>query len=123
MYGIGQVGASKLIRQFGALEKIAENKELLTGKRVTHAFENYMNEGLLSKKLVALKTDLNLKCTPESSEFCLKLTDKMKSFLTDIGLDSHLMEFKSIMAVPVIDQEDMDELSEAFSDMFGEYSK
>ena len=63
--GIGEKTAKRLIKQFGSVEKIIENVELLKGKQKQRVIE-FADQGLLSKKLVTINcntpvdTDLDI---------------------------------------------------------------
>ena len=49
MKGIGAKGAAKLLDQYKTLEACIENKSEMKGKRVIDAFENHVDDALLSK--------------------------------------------------------------------------
>ncbi|HRZ41428.1 MAG TPA: DNA polymerase I [Bacteroidales bacterium] len=55
--GIGEVTASKLIGSYGSLENLLEHTEELKGK-LKENIENFREQGLLSKKLATIITDV-----------------------------------------------------------------
>ena len=55
--GIGPKTASKLLLQYGSMEGILENTDQLKGKQKEN-LENFAEQGLLSKKLATIVTDV-----------------------------------------------------------------
>ncbi|RLA64717.1 MAG: DNA polymerase I [Epsilonproteobacteria bacterium] len=60
MKGIGKVGAAKLLAEYGTLENCIKNKDSFKGKKLVNAFENHLDDAILSKELIEIKTDLDL---------------------------------------------------------------
>lgn len=85
MKGIGAKGAAKLLEEFNSLEGCIENKEKLKGKRVIDAFNNFLEDAFLSKKLVQIVTDLDLKISPADTEFLFSPEPELISFLESLG--------------------------------------
>lgn len=92
MKGIGAKGAAKLLAEYGTLENIIENKSALKGKKVIEAFTDYLENGLLSKKLVSIVTDLELTCTPESSVYQFYPSEELITFLKGLGFKSSVQK-------------------------------
>jgi len=88
MRGIGAKGAAKLLAEHGTLEKCIEVKETFTGKKLTTAFNDHLEEGLLSKKLVQIVTDLDLGKKPEETKISFYPSDELISFLEGLGFKS-----------------------------------
>ena len=59
MKRIGAKGAAKLLAEHDTLEKCIEVKESFKGKKLIGAFENHLDDGLLSKKLIKIVTDID----------------------------------------------------------------
>ncbi len=82
MKGIGAKTASKLLSDYGTFENI--DRDELKGKRVIEAFSNYLEDGLLSKKLVEIKTDLDLNLSIEEIKYSFSPSglffEKLKEF-------------------------------------------
>jgi DNA polymerase-1 len=83
MKGIGAVGAAKLLEEYGTLENIIKHKDKLTGKKLINAFENHLDDAILSKKLVTLTTDLDLKMTPKDTKYEFFPDQELMDFLKD----------------------------------------
>ncbi len=96
MKGIGAKGAAKLLADYGTLEAIIENKGELKGKKVIEAFTDYLENGLLSKKLISIVTDLKLTCTPENSAYKFYPTEELISFLQGLGFKSSVQKLIDI---------------------------
>ena len=58
--GIGDKGASKLIAEYGSLDKILDNIPLITNKKMREALLNGRDLAYLSKKLVTIRTDVEI---------------------------------------------------------------
>lgn len=55
--GIGEKTATKLLKEFGSVEGLLQNTEKLKGKQKENV-ENFAQQGLLSKELATIKTDV-----------------------------------------------------------------
>ncbi|MCX6105848.1 MAG: DNA polymerase I [Proteobacteria bacterium] len=58
--GIGDKGASKLIAEYGSLDKILDNIPLINNKKMREALLNGRDLAYLSKKLVTIRTDVEI---------------------------------------------------------------
>ena len=58
--GVGEKSAAKLLQEYGSLEKVLENAEKVTNKRVRNGLLEYKKEALLSQELVTIDTDMEL---------------------------------------------------------------
>ncbi len=83
MKGIGAVGAAKLLEEYGTLENCIKNKDKFTGKKLINAFENHLDDALLSKKLISLKADLDLEMTPKDTKYEFSPHQDLIDFLKD----------------------------------------
>jgi len=60
VHGIGEKTAVKLISEYDTVEKLIEHADDLKGKRAREGMQNESEMALLSKKLVTIKTDVEL---------------------------------------------------------------
>jgi DNA polymerase-1 len=88
MKGIGAKGAAKLLAEHGTLEKCIEVKDTFTGKKLTTAFGEYLEDGLLSKKLIQIVTDVDLKKTAQETAISFYPSDELIAFLEGLGFKS-----------------------------------
>ena len=88
MRGIGAKGAAKLLAEHGNLDKCIEAKETFKGKKLTTAFSEYLEDGLLSRKLIQIVTDINLGKKPEDLGIKFYPSDELLSFLEKLGFNS-----------------------------------
>ena len=58
--GIGEKGAMKLIQAYGSVENLLEHREEIKGKKAREGLLNHADDAMLSKKLVTIKTDVEL---------------------------------------------------------------
>lgn len=96
MKGIGAVGASNLLKEYGTLEKIIENKEKLKGKKVIDAFSNYVDSALLSKKLVQIITDVELGHSSDETKLHFYPSQELELFLKELGFKSALVKIQEM---------------------------
>lgn len=88
MRGIGAKGAAKLLAEHETLEKCIEVKDTFKGKKLTTAFSEHLEEGLLSKKLIQIVTDVDLKTTAEKAEIKFYPSNELLEFLEKLGFNT-----------------------------------
>ena len=96
MRGIGAKGAAKLLAENGTFEKCIEIKDTMKGKKLTTAFSEYLDDGILSKSLVEIKTDVDLGLTSSESVFSFYPEDSLFTFLKDLGFKSALVKLEDM---------------------------
>lgn len=96
MKGIGAKGAAKLLAEYETLEKCIEVKESFKGKKLVNAFENHLDDALLSKKLIQIVTDVDLKLKPEQVEFKFFPSDDLMEFLKGLGFKTALNKLEEM---------------------------
>jgi DNA polymerase-1 len=95
--GIGPKGAQNLIDEFRTLENILANIPSIKNKRSQTALDAHKDKAILSKKLVTIVTDLELKFSFHETAYQLKLTKEVEAFLNRVGFRtwlSKLADFK-----------------------------
>src|SRR5690606_10268803 len=60
VHGIGEKTALKLLKKYGSVEKLLDHAEEIKGKRARNGLLEHHDEALLSKKLVTIKTDVDV---------------------------------------------------------------
>uniref|UniRef100_UPI0035627C4C DNA polymerase n=1 Tax=Halobacteriovorax sp. TaxID=2020862 RepID=UPI0035627C4C len=96
MKGIGAKGAAKLLAEHGTLDKCIEIKDTLKGKKLTTAFGEYLEDGLLSKSLIEIKTDVDLGLSAKDSGFSFYPEDSLIEFLRGLGFKSALVKLEDM---------------------------
>lgn len=81
--GVGPKTASKLLKDFGSLEEIIENSHQLKGKQREN-IETYAEQGLLSKKLATIITDIDVAFNEEDLKVCDVNPEKVKEVFTKL---------------------------------------
>lgn len=81
--GIGPKTASKLLKDFGSVEGIIENSHLLKGKQRENV-EMYADQGLLSKKLATIITDIDVEFNEDHLVMCPINEEAVKEVFTDL---------------------------------------
>lgn len=60
VHGIGEKTAMKLIKEYGSVENLLQHADEVTGKRAREGLQNHAEDALLSKKLVTIRTDVEV---------------------------------------------------------------
>ena len=113
MKGIGAKGAAKLLDQYKTLEACIENKSEMKGKRVIDAFENHVEDALLSKKLIQIYTEVDLDIKPEDSVNSFGPNPDLETFFERYGFKSALKKIKDIEYQNHVAGENNDQISSA----------
>jgi DNA polymerase-1 len=87
IYGVGKAKAVPLLNEYESLEEILENIDKIGNKRVKDLLEKGKEDGLFSKKLATIKTDVPLDVEVESLKF--DGVDKEKLYDVFQKLDFH----------------------------------
>jgi DNA polymerase I-like protein with 3'-5' exonuclease and polymerase domains len=104
--GIGNVGATKLVQEFGSVEGIYKNLDKIPGK-VRKLLEADSESAVLSKKLATIDTKTPIKLDLKK---CV-LADYDKQAAVDLFGE---LEFKSLISkIPGLDQKTMSKMEEA----------
>lgn len=85
--GIGEVGAKKLIAQFGSVDNIVEHRDELSPKQRT-AVEQSLDHLQMSKFLVTIKTDIDLPVSLDSIKYRYPDYDKLNEIIADYEFNS-----------------------------------
>jgi DNA polymerase-1 len=86
--GIGPKGAQGLLEEFGTLDKVLENVNIIKNKRCQTALLEHKDKAILSKELAQIVTDLKLNFDSSGAVFQLKLTPEVEEFLNKVGFKS-----------------------------------
>lgn len=87
--GIGKVGATKLISEYGTLDNIYQNTDKITGSNQKKLIEN-KEMAYLSYKLATIKLDVDIDCKIEDFEYKIPFNQKTYELMKDL-------DFKSII--------------------------
>tara|TARA_B100001971_G_C18268024_1_gene596383 strand:+ start:64091 stop:66727 length:2637 start_codon:yes stop_codon:yes gene_type:complete len=86
--GIGAKGAAKLLEEYENLDKLIENIEHISNKRAKTALEGNIEMAHLSRKLVEIKTDMDLGLKPDDLKFELTPHEGLMQFLDKVNFKS-----------------------------------
>lgn len=81
--GIGEKTAKTLIQKYGSMEGIFANVEDLKGKQKENVI-NFQEQGIISKKLATIITDLDVEFNEEHLVMCDVDTEKVKDIFTEL---------------------------------------
>lgn len=93
MRGIGAKGAAKLLAEHDTLEGCIAAKDTFKGKKLVEAFSEHLEEGLLSKKLIQIVTDMQLPLKAEDTHYKFHPNDDFIDFMKRLGLKMVMGQF------------------------------
>ena len=96
MKGIGAKGASKLLATYETLEECIKHKATFQGKKLTGAFSCYLDDGLLSKKLIKIVTNVDLTVTLQEMNYSFYPNKALMDFLKALGFKTMLNKLEEI---------------------------
>ena len=96
MKGIGAKGAAKLLDEYGTLDECIAHKDEMKGKKLTTAFGEHLEEGLLSRDLIKIVTDVNLGLTADELGIKFYPTDDLIEFLKSLGFNSTIKKLEDL---------------------------
>ncbi|WP_117170544.1 DNA polymerase I [Paraliobacillus sediminis] len=88
--GIGQKTAVKLLNQFNTLEKVFENVESVTAKKLKEKLENHQDDAFMSKQLVTINCESPIKVELKDTLYSGYDTNKLSAMFKDLGFNSLL---------------------------------
>lgn len=81
--GIGPKTASKLLKEFGSVEEIIANSDKLKGKQREN-IETFAQQGLMSKSLATIITDIDVDLDEENLKICEPDTERVKEIFAEL---------------------------------------
>src|SRR5690554_6126105 len=81
--GIGEKTAKKLVKEYGSMEGLFENVDKLKGKQKENV-TNFMEQGLMSKSLATIITDVDVHFDAEDLKICSPDEDKVRDIFTEL---------------------------------------
>ena len=94
--GIGPKGAAKLLGQYQTLDACIEASRGFSNKKTVEAFANYLQDGLLSRQLIEIKTDLALGIGPEETTYTFEPNPELLSFLRHLDFKSVVKKLEDL---------------------------
>ena len=90
VYGIGEKTAQKLLREYDSVENLIEHADDLSGKRAREGMQEHADEAELSKRLVRIRTDLDVGMEWEQLRRANPDEDTLRALFTELEFDSML---------------------------------
>lgn len=103
--GVGPKTASKLLKEFGSVEGIIANSSQLKGK-LKENIENFAQQGLMSKSLATIITDIDVELDEENLVMCAPDADKVREVFTELefkGLTRRILGEEIVVTANVND--------------------
>ncbi|MEM6286470.1 MAG: DNA polymerase I [Bacteroidota bacterium] len=88
--GIGEKTAVKLIDEYGDVETLIEHAADLTGKRAREGMTNHADDARLSKKLVTIRTDVDLDLDWHTLRRTDPEVDEIEALFDEVGFGARL---------------------------------
>jgi len=96
MRGIGAKGAAKLLAEYETLDACIAHKDEMKGKKLTTAFGEYLEDGLLSRKLIKIVTDIDLGLKADDLAIKFYPSDELIQFMKDLGFNSTIKKLEDL---------------------------
>jgi len=93
--GIGEVGARKLVQQFGSLEEILARSAEITAKKTREALETGAESARLSRRLVELERELPIALDMEALRLDPADPEKLKALYSELEFHSLVDELEA----------------------------
>jgi DNA polymerase-1 len=90
VYGIGEKTAQKLLREYDSVENLIDHADDLSGKRAREGMQEHADEAELSKRLVRIRTDLDVGMEWEQLRRATPDEDKLRALFEELEFDSML---------------------------------
>jgi DNA polymerase-1 len=112
VYGIGEVGAKKLISQYGSIENILEHIDELT-PRQRKGFEESAEHLPMSRFLVTIKTDVEVEVNEEDLRWSACFNEKVRELFNEYEFNS----LKSLLTEDTCDNDNLKTPTIAFKEI------
>ena len=124
VYGIGEKTAQKLLREYDSVENLIEHADDLSGKRAREGMQEHADEAELSKRLVRIRTDLDVGMEWEQLRRANLDEEKLRALFNELEFDS-MLDRMGIDDGAADDDEDADDEAEdpALEFDFGPYEE
>ena len=93
--GIGEKGATELIRKYGSVEKVLDRADEVSNKRYREALQQQREQVMMSKQLATIATDVPLELDLQALERRAPDVNALAALYRDLGFNSLLRELGS----------------------------
>jgi len=93
--GIGEKGATELIRKYGSVEKVLDRADEVSNKRYREALQQQSEQVMMSKQLATIATDVPLELDLQALERRAPDVSALAALYRDLGFNSLLRELGS----------------------------
>ncbi|MBO5801917.1 MAG: DNA polymerase I [Alistipes sp.] len=101
--GIGEKGATKLVREWGEVENILANADKIGGKTGKNIAE-WGDKLLLAKELTTIRLDVPVEFNVESLALCEPNYSELKALYTELNFSLFLRDLEGIPSAPSLEQ-------------------
>ncbi|GGM26724.1 DNA polymerase I [Paraliobacillus quinghaiensis] len=108
--GIGQKTAVKLLKQFNTLEKVFENVEEVSGKKLKEKLQNHQDDAYMSKQLVTINCDSPIEIQLDDTVYDGYNVNELSAVFRDLGFQSLLAKVAGDTAVYSETSESLEEV-------------
>ena len=110
--GIGEKGASKLVREWGTAENILANADKIGGK-TGKSIAEWGNKLLLAKSLAAIRLDVPIEFSEQELTRCAPNYEALRALYKELNFTSFLKELDATTPKPAPCQEPQHQLADA----------
>ena len=101
--GIGEKGATKLVREWGEVENILANADKIGGKTGKNIAE-WGDKLLLAKELTTIRLDVPVEFDVESLALCEPNYSELKALYTELNFSLFLRDLEGMTSAPSLEQ-------------------
>lgn len=94
--GIGEKTALKLLKEYGSVESVLDNIDLIKGKKIKENLATYREDALMSKRLATIVRDMPITFIPDEFAFAPEW-DKVKPMLERFELRTIIGKFAPLL--------------------------
>jgi DNA polymerase-1 len=107
--GIGEVGAKKLVREYGSVEEVLAHAAEVPGKKTREALLSHPDQARLSRRLIVLDRGLPVDFDPKALELDPPDTDKLQALYSELEFHSLASELAARPKEPAVAYRELSE--------------
>ena len=92
--GVGEKTALKLLHEYGTVEKVLENIDNISGKKLKENLESHKEDAIMSKQLATIDRNVPIEAELEDMRLKDENTAKLRELFTEFGFKSLMNKIK-----------------------------
>jgi DNA polymerase-1 len=108
--GVGEKTALKLLQEYGTVEKVLDNIDKISGKKLKENLENYKEDAIMSKQLATIDRNVPIEAPLENMRLKDSNPVRLRELFTEYGFKSLMNKLKAVSG-EVIQESGLPELN------------